>query len=230
MTLRFGTDGVRGVALSELTTDYAGRLGAAVVVVMGPGPWLVGRDTRESGPVLVAALSAGITAAGGSVIDAGMLPTPALAHHSQVRGLPAAMVTASHNPASDNGIKFFGPGGIKLTDAEEARRDRGLLPEAPEVDARGIAEQHDGECELRDDPDRRALELEVDEGDRPVGGREAEHHEGADTWLALGNPRQAFFEVAVGSDLAGTQIGGAGDVRTKVGHGELRSQNEDVSH
>ena len=119
MTLRFGTDGVRGVALSELTTDYAGRLGAAVVVVMGPGPWLVGRDTRESGPELVAALAAGITAAGGSVIDAGMLPTPALAHLSQVRRLPAAMVTASHNPWHDNGVKVFAAGGSKLPDATE---------------------------------------------------------------------------------------------------------------
>jgi phosphoglucosamine mutase len=87
--------------------------------VLGPGPFLVGRDTRVSGPLLRAALTAGITAAGADVIDLEILPTPGVAHLSAADGLPAAMLSASHNPFPDNGIKFFAAGGRKLTDELE---------------------------------------------------------------------------------------------------------------
>jgi phosphoglucosamine mutase len=89
--------------------------------VLGPGPFFVGRDTRVSGPLLRAALTAGITAEGSDVVDLGILPTPGVACLSAADGLPAAMLSASHNPFPDNGIKFFVAGGRKLSDdAEQA--------------------------------------------------------------------------------------------------------------
>lgn len=105
--------------MTELTTDYVASLGRAAAEVMGSGEWLIGRDTRESGPVLEAALTAGLAAGGAVPLDAGVLPTPALAYLSAVHGVPAAMITASHNPWQDNGIKIFAPGGLKLSDATE---------------------------------------------------------------------------------------------------------------
>jgi phosphoglucosamine mutase len=117
--LRFGTDGVRGVALTELTTDYVRCLGAAAASVIDGGIWLVGRDTRESGEVIEAALLAGLRSRGQHAESCGVLPTPALAFLSAQRGVPAAMVTASHNPFTDNGVKIFAAGGVKLNDATE---------------------------------------------------------------------------------------------------------------
>ena len=117
--LRFGTDGVRGVALTELTPAYVEALGAAAARVLGAGTWLIGRDTRESGPVLEAALVRGLRSAGAEVVLCGVLPTPALALLSANRVVPAAMITASHNPFSDNGVKIFAAGGLKLRDDVE---------------------------------------------------------------------------------------------------------------
>ncbi len=119
MSLRFGTDGVRGVALTELTTEYVAALGRASAEVLGGGRWLVGRDTRESGPVLEAAVIAGLAAGGALPVSVGVLPTPALAWLAAQHGCPAAMITASHNPWQDNGVKIFGAGGVKLTDEIE---------------------------------------------------------------------------------------------------------------
>jgi phosphoglucosamine mutase len=114
--LRFGTDGVRGRALTELTPEYVASLGHAAAAVLGGGRWVIGRDTRESGPRLVSALVAGL---GAEVIDLGVVPTPALAYWSQRLGVPGAMVTASHNPWHDNGVKIFAAGGTKLPDEVE---------------------------------------------------------------------------------------------------------------
>lgn len=119
MSLRFGTDGVRGVALSELTTDHVARLGRACAEVLGTGRWLIGRDTRESGEVLSAAMAAGLVEGGADPIDVGVVPTPALAWLAAREGVAAAMVTASHNPWHDNGVKVFARGGLKLSDATE---------------------------------------------------------------------------------------------------------------
>jgi phosphoglucosamine mutase len=123
VTLRFGTDGVRGVAGSELTPEVVLALGRAAgrVVVADPPVWYLGRDTRRSGPLLAAALAAGLAAEGADVVDLGVIPTPAVAAVGASRGAPAAMVSASHNPFADNGIKLFGPGGRKLDDDTEAR-------------------------------------------------------------------------------------------------------------
>ncbi len=117
---RFGTDGVRGVANAELTPEVVLALGRAAARVLGGQRFLVGRDTRRSGPLLFAALSAGLTAEGADVVDLGVLPTPGLAYESATLGLPGAMISASHNPYADNGVKFFSSEGRKLSDAVEA--------------------------------------------------------------------------------------------------------------
>jgi len=123
----FGTDGVRGVANEVLTPELAVALGRALVTVLADEgekrpSIVVGRDPRWSGEMLESALVAGITSAGGDAVGVGVLPTPAVAyltdHSSAAAG---AMISASHNPIGDNGIKFFGPDGYKLTDAEEDR-------------------------------------------------------------------------------------------------------------
>ena len=128
--LTFGTDGVRGVANTELTPELVLALGRAAARVLGRGPWLVGRDTRISGPYLSAALAAGLAAEGASVVDIGVLPTPAVAAACDSRGLPGAMISASHNPFADNGVKLFATGGRKLSDQVETEIEA-LLHEAP---------------------------------------------------------------------------------------------------
>jgi phosphoglucosamine mutase len=121
VTLRFGTDGIRGVANTELTPELALALGRAAARVLGGDRVVIGRDTRISGPLLEAALAAGFAAEGVSVQRLGVLPTPAVAFVSEAEGVPGAMISASHNPFADNGIKLFAPGGLKLPDdAEEA--------------------------------------------------------------------------------------------------------------
>ena len=120
MSLRFGTDGVRGVANVDLTPELVVSLARAAARVLGRDrPFLVARDTRRSGPMLEAALVAGLTAEGADVEVAGVLPTPGAAYLSQARDCPAAMISASHNPFPDNGIKFFARGGRKLPDPVE---------------------------------------------------------------------------------------------------------------
>jgi phosphoglucosamine mutase len=99
--------------------------------VLGPGPWLVGRDTRVSGPFLAAALAAGLAAEGADVVDLGVLPTPAVAAACAADGRPGAMISASHNPFADNGVKLFAPGGRKLADDVEERIEALLHADAP---------------------------------------------------------------------------------------------------
>ncbi len=119
----FGTDGVRGEAGTFLTAELATALGRATTATLeAERPQvLIVRDTRESGPMLEAALAAGIAAAGGDALLAGVLPTPAAAILVKRLGLDlAAVVSASHNPFGDNGIKFFDGRGVKLADEVEA--------------------------------------------------------------------------------------------------------------
>jgi len=120
----FGTDGVRGVAGEFLTAELALGLGrAAATVSRAKAPQvLIVRDTRESGEMLETALAAGVAAAGGHALLGGVLPTPGVSLLVRRYGLDlGAVVSASHNPFADNGIKFFGPDGTKLSDEEEAR-------------------------------------------------------------------------------------------------------------
>jgi phosphoglucosamine mutase len=126
----FGTDGVRGRTGEFLTADLALRLGHAAVGVTqsGTAQVLIVRDTRESGQMFEAALAAGITAAGGDAVFGGVLPTPGAALLARRLGFDlAAVVSASHNPFHDNGIKFFGRDGTKLDDDTEARIEAVVL-------------------------------------------------------------------------------------------------------
>jgi len=134
----FGTDGVRGEAGTFLTAELALALGrAATESLQADRPQvLIVRDTRESGPMLESALAAGVAEAGGDALCAGVLPTPAAAVLVRKLGLDlAAVVSASHNPFKDNGIKFFGAAGSKLTDEAEAQIEAvlaaGPRPAAP---------------------------------------------------------------------------------------------------
>jgi phosphoglucosamine mutase len=120
----FGTDGVRGVVGEELSPELVEGLGRAFALWSGGRSTLVGRDTRVSGPQLERALAGGLAAGGAAVLLAGVLPTPAVALLAEEAG---AVVSASHNPAEYNGVKFFS-GGRKLTDAEEEAVE-GLLGE-----------------------------------------------------------------------------------------------------
>lgn len=125
MSRLFGTDGVRGVANSELTVDLAvalGRAGARVLArATGRRPrMLVGRDTRRSGDLLEAALAAGAMSVGADVLRLGVATTPAVAYLVRTMDVEAgAVISASHNPATYNGIKFFSHDGYKLPDALE---------------------------------------------------------------------------------------------------------------
>ena len=118
--LRFGTDGVRGDADTDLTTPLIVALGRAAARVLGAETFLIGRDTRESGPRIEADLARGLAAEGASVVALGVAPTPAVAFLAQRRAAPAAIVSASHNPWPDNGVKLVGPDGRKLGDEAEA--------------------------------------------------------------------------------------------------------------
>lgn len=122
----FGTDGIRGVANELLSAELALALGRAAVAALEPARprILIGRDTRVSGPMLEGALVAGISSAGGEPVLAGVVPTPAVASLVISQGCDAgAVISASHNPYRDNGIKFFGPSGFKLTDKQEAEME-----------------------------------------------------------------------------------------------------------
>ncbi len=116
----FGTDGVRGRWGRDLTEDLVRGLGAAAVEVLSASTILIGRDTRASGLPIERALAHGIQSAGGHAMLAGVLPTAGVAALVRLEGFDAAaVISASHNPASDNGIKFFGSGGMKLSDSLE---------------------------------------------------------------------------------------------------------------
>mgnify|MGYP000845556646 CR=1 FL=1 len=135
----FGTDGVRGVANTELTCELAFKLGKAGAYVLSGEKAhkpriLVGKDTRRSGDMLESALVAGICSAGAQVYLAGVIPTPAVACLVKKHGFDAGVViSASHNPAEFNGIKFFNSEGYKLPDETEERIERIILDQAEEM-------------------------------------------------------------------------------------------------
>jgi len=124
--LRFGTDGVRGRVPEELDAGYVTRLAFAAAHVLGPGPWLIGEDTRESSNALASAFRDGLRAGGAKPELGGVVPTPALAAVAAMHGQPAAMITASHNPWFDNGVKIFATGGLKLSDDVERSIEEAL--------------------------------------------------------------------------------------------------------
>lgn len=151
----FGTDGVRGVANSELTPELAFSLGKAGAYVLSKESekkptFLIGMDTRISGDMLENALSAGILAVGGDVIKAGVLPTPAIAHLVKHYDADAGVViSASHNPYEYNGIKFFNGEGFKLDDSIEEEIEDIILRQ---IDVNShITHDQIGKCREADD-------------------------------------------------------------------------------
>jgi phosphoglucosamine mutase len=140
----FGTDGVRGVANRDLTGELVLALGSAAARRLARpngsdkpdkpakrSTAVVGRDPRASGEMLEAAMIAGLTSEGVDVLRVGVLPTPAVAHLTAAYGADfGVMISASHNPMPDNGIKIFGPGGHKLDDDAEDRIEE-LLAQGP---------------------------------------------------------------------------------------------------
>jgi len=123
----FGTDGIRGIANVDLRPTMAYALGRATAheLVGAGGSLVLGRDTRRSGQMFVAAIAAGAASLGADVHDAGVLPTPALAYLAGTGSFAAGiMVSASHNPADDNGLKVLDGRGLKLDDAEEDRLEQ----------------------------------------------------------------------------------------------------------
>ncbi|MEI6624886.1 MAG: phosphoglucosamine mutase [Thermoleophilia bacterium] len=150
----FGTDGIRGVANERLTAELALRVGRATALHVGQTHLrptiLMGRDTRRSGTMLEDALAAGIASVGGTAVRLGVLPTPAVAwnvlqHHAAA----GVVISASHNPFADNGIKLFGADGFKLLDAEEEAIEAlldstAVLPTGHKI---GITETLDGAAE-----------------------------------------------------------------------------------
>ena len=166
----FGTDGVRGLANGPvLTADLALSLAQATAVVLGQGrsaearraagrrlTAVVARDPRVSGHFLSAAVEAGLASSGVDVLDAGVLPTPAAAFLVADRDADfGVMISASHNPAADNGIKIFARGGVKLPDVVEARIEAAI--EAPKLQPTGadvgrisrLGDRRVGECAPR---------------------------------------------------------------------------------
>lgn len=143
MAKLFGTDGIRGVANAyPMTAEMALRVGRAITGFFGSEngkPTIViGQDTRISGDMLASALAAGICSAGGDATQIGMAPTPAIAYYTAAIGAQAGIViSASHNPYYDNGIKVFGPDGYKLDDDTERELENRILAAPPRSDAPG---------------------------------------------------------------------------------------------
>lgn len=173
----FGTDGVRGVANSELTPELAfklGRFGGYVLAHNGTEKptVVVGRDTRISGVMLESALVAGLLSTGAEVMRLGVITTPGVAHLTREMNAQAGvMISASHNPVQDNGIKFFGADGFKLSDAQEA-----------EIEA--------------------LLDAEEDTLPRPVGvelGHTSDYFEGGHRYLS-------YLKSTIEGDLEGLKI------------------------
>jgi phosphoglucosamine mutase len=133
MKTLFGTDGIRAVAGQyPLDPDTVGILGRALVELLeeeGLAPRvLIGRDTRESGPLIEKALTAGIVSSRGEAVSAGVVPTSAVSYLTRKHGFSAGIViSASHNPYRDNGIKIFSPKGLKIPDAWELRLEKAIL-------------------------------------------------------------------------------------------------------
>jgi phosphoglucosamine mutase len=172
----FGTDGVRGIANSELTPEFAfklGRFGGFVLTKDKERPKvLIGRDTRISGHMLEGALVAGLLSIGAEVMRLGVISTPGVSYLTKVMGAQAGvMISASHNPVQDNGIKFFGPDGFKLSDEQE--------------------------LEIED-----LIDIPVDELPRPIGadlGQEMDYFEGGQKYLQ-------YLKNTVDEDFSGIHI------------------------
>ncbi|MDO9629774.1 MAG: hypothetical protein Q7I99_07710 [Acholeplasmataceae bacterium] len=114
----FGTDGIRGIAFEKLNSELAFRVGQGIVHTFKPNQVVIGMDTRESSPMLAYSIANGILSLGVDVLFAGVVSTPMVSHYSKLKNIIGVMITASHNPFMDNGIKVFNKG-YKSGDADE---------------------------------------------------------------------------------------------------------------
>lgn len=126
MTLSFGTDGVRGPAPEILNQRFVTCLATAASEILSADRWIIGRDTRESGPALSEAIMSAIRRNGSTAVDTGVIPTPVVAYLSNIENSGGVVVSASHNPWTDNGVKIFAPGGRKLRDEEQSMIEKRL--------------------------------------------------------------------------------------------------------
>mgnify|MGYP002628423539 CR=1 FL=1 len=151
--VRFGTDGIRGVAGVSLTSEVAYALGAALAAHYPAGNILIGRDTRPSGPELSAALAAGIRSGGATPINLGVIPTPGLAAvvAADAEVACGVVVTASHNPAEYNGLKVIGRDGRKVPDALERELERMINERLAAASADGASADAASATDARDD-------------------------------------------------------------------------------
>ena len=205
--ITFGTDGVRGVANKYLTPEIVFRLGVAAACAFG-GPVPVGRDTRLSGGMLSAALAAGLASGGADVVDLSVLPTPGVAALAPELGAAAAgVVSASHNPYQDNGVKFFSGAGRKLPTDKERDLERLLKEDSPRPTGADI-----GSVTLLDDAVERYVSLVLERVD-PRGG-------GAKVLLDCANgAAYASAPLAFGGLDVDLSVVGAGPTGTNINDG-----------
>ena len=169
MTLSFGTDGIRGPTPELLNNHLVASLSRAANEVLSTDRWILGRDTRESGPALSQAIAQALTAEGKSVVDAGVVPTPVVAYLSKLENCAGVVISASHNPWSDNGVKIFAPGGRKLHDQEQTSIENRLatLVKEPRTlldDPHSVVYQHPNPLQLWSSSIEDALEKRSLEG------------------------------------------------------------------
>jgi phosphoglucosamine mutase len=118
----FGSSGIRGLANIEITTTLSQRVGAVLATLHEGGTTIIGRDARTTGPMLEAALTSGVNAVGGDVVQVGLVPTPVVAWMIKESGSESGVaITASHNPPQYNGLKVFNGDGMSLTIEEQLR-------------------------------------------------------------------------------------------------------------
>jgi len=129
MTLKFGTDGVRGRAFVDLKPEWVAHLASSSAKILQSDTVVIGTDGRDSGPAFVTALTEGFQSQGLSVWYMGTVPTPAIAYSAATNRIAGAMVSASHNPSSDNGIKLLSAGGKKLSDEDQKQIEMTLESE-----------------------------------------------------------------------------------------------------
>ena len=152
--MKFGTDGVSGIANSDLTASFALDLGRSAARILGGTEAIVGGDTRVSTAMLEAAFVAGLASEGVVVHRLGVVPTPVVAFEAARRGCLGAMISASHNPYRDNGIKLFDRGGTKLPDALEERIEADVVEPADADEGAGPVGRRRGQPGLPRPPAR----------------------------------------------------------------------------
>ena len=182
--LKFGTDGVRGEFGTELTTSYVAALARAAAKVLQCKLVVIGRDTRESGPALEAAIYQSLSSLGIEVHLMGVAPTPAIAFAAVSSEAVSFAITASHNPYTDNGVKIFGRGGRKLTDEQESRIETEL------------------ELELSGDVNRALDHQQSEAGSKSLAVSHPEYLERYCAALVAGMPKSALAKLHIALDCA----------------------------